>query len=101
MRHQAIERLLPAAFQRAATPGSPLRALLEVMEELHARTLEIATGVTGFGIDEPAGRPFHVVVRVPPAAADQMALVRRVVDTEKPAATTAEVVLFQEEASRP
>ena len=177
MRHQAIERLLPAAFQRAATPGSPLRALLEVMEELHApdeaildsvdelfrpyrtpdafvpylagwlaldhllpapgrsapggqlpmpvgrlrdlvahgaelaqwrgtptglrRTLEIATGVTGFGIDEPPGRPFHVVVRVPPAAADQMALVRRVVDTEKPAATTAEVVLFQEEASRP
>lgn len=166
MRHRAIERLLPAAFQRAATTGSVLSALLDVMEAMHApdeavlatvddlfaayrtrdqllpylarwlaldhlipqagagaaarlpmpmgrlrnlvaegaalaqlrgtpeglrRTLEIATGVTGFAIEEPVHRPYHFVVRVPPAAADQIALIRRIVDTEKPAATTAEV----------
>jgi phage tail-like protein len=166
MRHQAIERLLPSAYQRAATSGSMLSAMLDVMEDLHApdeavletvddlfaayrtrdeflpflarwlaldhlvpqggagnparlpmpvgrlrnliaegaalaqlrgtpeglrRTLEIATGVTGFVIEEPASRSYHFVVRVPPAAADQLALIRRVVNTEKPAATTAEV----------
>src|SRR5262245_12252203 len=36
MRHQAIKRLLPAAYQRAATPRSVLNALLEVMDDLHA-----------------------------------------------------------------
>lgn len=169
MRRQAIERMLPAAFQRAATANSPLWSLLWVMEDLHApdeaildsvdelfvpyrtrerfvaylaswlaldhllpppggstddvdiplgrlrnlvaegaalaqwrgtptglrRTLEIATGVTGFVLEEPADRPFHVVVHVPPAAADQIPLVRRVVATEKPAATTSDIVVEQ------
>jgi phage tail-like protein len=36
MHHAEIERLLPSVFQRANAPGSPLRALLEVMEALHA-----------------------------------------------------------------
>ncbi|RBI96481.1 phage tail protein, partial [Micromonospora provocatoris] len=36
MRRAAIERLLPAAYQRAAGPGSVLGALLDVMEALHA-----------------------------------------------------------------
>ncbi|MEU4790830.1 phage tail protein [Micromonospora tulbaghiae] len=165
MRRAAIERLLPAAYQRAAGPGSVLGALLDVMEALHApdeavladvdalfgpyrtpdgfvayltrwvamdqvvaapradaplplpvgrlrdlvahgallarwrgtpygmRTaLELATGVTGFVLDEPAERPFHLVVRVPPAAADRLALVTRIVEAEKPAAVTVEVV---------
>ncbi|WMF04505.1 phage tail protein [Micromonospora robiginosa] len=165
MRRTAIERLLPAAYQRAAGPGSVLGALLDVMEALHApdeavladvdalfgpyrtpdgfvayltrwvamdhvvsaprsdaplplplgrlrdlvahgallarwrgtpygmRTaLELATGVTGFVLDEPAERPFHLVVRVPPAAADRLALVTRIVEAEKPAAVTVEVV---------
>ncbi|WP_018784042.1 phage tail protein [Micromonospora sp. CNB394] len=165
MRRAAIERLLPAAYQRAAGPGSVLGALLDVMEALHApdeavladvdalfgpyrtpdgfvayltrwvamdhvvaapradaplplpvgrlrdlvahgallarwrgtpygmRTaLELATGVTGFVLDEPPERPFHLVVRVPPAAADRFALVTRIVETEKPAAVTVEVV---------
>ncbi|MGY0007557.1 phage tail protein [Micromonospora sp. I033] len=164
MRRAAIERLLPAAYQRAAGPGSVLGALLDVMEALHApdeavladvdalfapyrtpegfvayltrwvamdhvvaaprsdaplplplgrlrdlvahgallarwrgtpygmRTaLELATGVTGFVLDEPADRPFHVVVRVPPEAADRLALVTRIVEAEKPAAVTVEV----------
>ncbi|MFG3580144.1 phage tail protein [Micromonospora chersina] len=164
MRRTAIERLLPAAYQRAAGPGSVLGALLDVMEALHApdeavladvdalfasyrtpdgfvayltrwvamdhvvaapradaplplpvgrlrdlvahgallarwrgtpygmRTaLELATGVTGFVLEEPADRPFHVVVWVPPAAADRLALVTRIVEAEKPAAVTVEV----------
>ncbi|MEU0958617.1 phage tail protein [Micromonospora aurantiaca] len=165
MRRAAIERLLPAAYQRAAGPGSVLGALLDVMEALHApdeavladvdalfgpyrtpdgfvayltrwvamdhvvaapradaplplpagrlrdlvahgallarwrgtpygmRTaLELATGVTGFVLDEPPERPFHLVVRVPPAAADRLTLVTRIVEAEKPAAVTVEVL---------
>ncbi|RIV41241.1 phage tail protein [Micromonospora radicis] len=171
MRRAGIERLLPAAYQRAGVPGSVLWALLDVMEGLHApdeavlaevdalfapyrapgamvaylarwvamdhvvavprrdaplplplsrlrdlvahgaqlaawrgtpdglRTaLELATGVTGFVLDEPADRPFHVVVRVPAAAADQVHLVGRIVEAEKPAAVTAEIVV---EAEKP
>ncbi|MFV2102395.1 phage tail protein [Micromonospora sp. LOL_024] len=166
MRRAGIERLLPAAYQRADVPGSVLRALLDVMESLHApdeallaevdalfapyrapgpmvsylarwmamdhvvavprrdaplplplsrlrdlvahgaplaawrgtpyglRTaLELATGVTGFVLDEPAERPFHVVVRVPATAADQLALVSRIVEAEKPVAVTAEIII--------
>src|SRR6185437_14726874 len=167
MRQAAIERLLPAVYQRAATPGGPLAALLSVMEALHAPSeatlahvddlaapyrapdalvpflvrwvaldhvaptrsgephgdaslplyrlrnlaargamlaqgrgtaaglcalLATVTGVPGFTVEEPADRPFHIVVGVPPEAADQIDLVRRVVAAEKPAATTATVV---------
>lgn len=163
MHRDAIVRLLPLAYQRAAEPGSVLGALVEVMSELHAPDeallesvdalfapyqttdrlvgflagwvaidhvlpppgpsadplgrippgrlrnlvasgsvlaqlrgtsaglrmfLEIATGVRGFGIDEPPERRFHFVVRVPAGAAGQLELVRRIVSAEKPAATT-------------
>ncbi|MET9299168.1 phage tail protein [Micromonospora aurantiaca] len=174
MRRAAIERLLPAAYQRAAGPGSVLGALLDVMEALHApdeavltdvdalfgpyrtpdgfvayltrwvamdhvvaapradaplplpvgrlrdlvahgallarwrgtpygmRTaLELATGVTGFVLDEPPDRPFHLVVRVPPAAADRLALVTRIVEAEKPAAVTVEVLASPLDAEEP
>jgi phage tail-like protein len=36
MTRTEIERLLPVVFQRTATTGNPLTALLEVMEMLHA-----------------------------------------------------------------
>ncbi|MEV4490726.1 phage tail protein [Micromonospora coxensis] len=177
MRRAAIERLLPAAYQRAAVDGSVLAALLDVMEALHApdeavladvdalfaayrapdplvayltrwvamdhvlapprpdaplplpvgrlrdlvahgaqlarwrgtpygmRTaLELATGVTGFVLDEPADRPFHLVVRVPPAAVGLLAVVTRIVEAEKPAAVTVEVLPLDDgpaEASSP
>jgi phage tail-like protein len=167
MRRQSIERLLPAAYQRAAaTPGTVLGALLEVMEELHEpdevllenvddlfapyrtpdrlaaflagwvglehlvpgrgpdgtqrlpmpvgrlrnlvaegaalaqwrgtpyglrRFLEIACGSTGFEIEEPPAHSFHFVVHVPAEAADLLDLVRRIVEREKPAATTYEL----------
>jgi phage tail-like protein len=167
MRSEAIVRLLPAAYQRAARPGSVLSALLSVMDVLHApseqrlaavaelfspyrtppefvpflagwvgldhtiggpqrsadaplplpvgrlrnlvaaaaeiaqwrgtaaglRTvLETATGVPGFVVEEPADRPFHVVIRVPAAAHPQLTLISRLVEAEKPAAVTCEVV---------
>lgn len=36
MNQAALERLLPEIYRRTVRPGSPLAALLEVMEELHA-----------------------------------------------------------------
>jgi hypothetical protein len=35
MRRETIERLLPGVYQRAAEPGSPLSAVLDVMAGLH------------------------------------------------------------------
>jgi hypothetical protein len=147
MRRSAIERLLPAAYQQAAGPGTVLAALLAVMEGLHEpservlaaapelfspyRTrpdlvpflagwvaadhlrlppvpvgrlrdlvatglravLETATGVPGFAVEEPADRPFHIVVRAPAAARPQLQLVRHIVEIEKPAAVTCEVTV--------
>jgi hypothetical protein len=52
-------------------------------------------------IEEPTDRPFHVVVRLPAAAAHHRALVCRVVEAEKPAATTSEVVVEGEEPPEP
>jgi hypothetical protein len=37
MRHSEIQRLLPEIFRRTIVPGTPLSALLEVMELLHER----------------------------------------------------------------
>lgn len=45
MRREHIERLLPANYQRTATPGSPLVALLAVMERLHAPSEDILRAV--------------------------------------------------------
>lgn len=46
-------------------------------------------------VEEPADRPFHIVVRLPASAAGAVALVRRIVEAEKPAAVTAEVVVYE------
>lgn len=54
--------------------------------------LQIATGATGFVIDEPPSRPFHFVVRVPPDARAYLAVINRIVEMEKPAASTFEVI---------
>lgn len=170
MQPAAIERLLPAAYQRAAIPGSPLATLLQIMADLHApdealladvedlfapyrtpdelvgflagwvalevvrgdppavappvgrlrdlvtegallaqwrgtriglrRYLEVATGVGGFVVEEPRRPRFHFIVTVPAAAADQLELVRRIVEHEKPAATTCRIRLANEEQQR-
>src|SRR5215207_1350027 len=171
-----IRHLLPGVFQRTLRPGSPLAALLEVMEALHApseealsgfprildprRTpdafvpmlaawldldrlferpahdvepslgrlmpsglgrlreltaiaaelskwrgtrrglllfLETATGLKGFEVDEdvPGGdglpRPFHLRLHVPPGGKRHRPLIRRIVESEKPAYVTYEL----------
>ncbi|MEV4510714.1 phage tail protein [Dactylosporangium sp. NPDC049525] len=53
--------------------------------------LETVTGVAGFAVEEPADQPFHVVVRVPAGARDQLPLIRLVVQQEKPAAVTVSI----------
>lgn len=172
MRADQIELLLPEVVRRAVVPGTPLAALLAVMEAQHARSEEVladlpavfdplrtedrfvpmlarwvdlhrlaeaaggievarlrllvamsarvgrrrgtlrgllevlglATGLTGFTVDDavpsvvPNGqpgppRPFHFRVTVPADGAEVLDLVRAVVEQEKPAHLTAEVVL--------
>ncbi|MCA4135433.1 phage tail protein [Arthrobacter sp. M4] len=83
----------------AATAGVPLdrqRDLIACAANLSARRgtvggltrfLHLATGVPGFAVDAVPGT-FHIVVRVPPAAADQLELIRRIVKGIKPAHVT-------------
>jgi hypothetical protein len=54
--------------------------------------LTAATGELGFTVTQPEDRPFHLVVHVPARAVEHIAVVRRIVEHWKPAATTAEVV---------
>ncbi|MET7876439.1 phage tail protein [Micromonospora profundi] len=62
MRRSAIERLLPAAYQRACVPGSVLWALLEVMEGLHAPDEAILAEVDA--LFDPYRAPDGLVVRL-------------------------------------
>jgi phage tail-like protein len=78
----------------AAAHLSRLRGTAEGLRD----ALEWATGVSGVRIDEQtldaAGRPrpFHVVVTLPAGAAVHRLLVERIVEQEKPAHVTADVV---------
>ena len=55
--------------------------------------LEVGTGLAGFDIEEHAdGRPFHLRVTAPPGAEAQRVLITSVVEQEKPAYTTYELV---------
>lgn len=178
MKRSEIEQLLPGIFQRTLRPQTPLYALLEVMEALHApseavladldsffdpyrtpdefvpylagwvdldrllheakgyaasnappppfptgqgrlreliaaaaflskwrgtprgllRFLETATGATGFVIDErtpgPNGqpRPFHLRIVAPQSVQPYQALLERIIELEKPAYVTYELV---------
>jgi phage tail-like protein len=62
------------------------------------RFLETATGLSGFTIDEQvqgaAGqpRPFHIGVRAPKAAEPYRAMIERIIEVEKPAYVTYELV---------
>ncbi|MBW7885116.1 MAG: hypothetical protein H3C34_21275 [Caldilineaceae bacterium] len=178
MKQSEIEQLLPEIFRRAVVEGSPLSALLDVMEALHApseailseidryfdpyrtpdafvpylaswldlerllarapatmnaqtaqtlfpgglgrlrdltamavylskwrgttvgltRFLETATGVRGFVIEEQvmdesgSPKPFHIRVNAPKEAASYASLIARIVEQEKPAYVTHEVI---------
>ncbi|MEZ4870560.1 MAG: phage tail protein [Caldilineaceae bacterium] len=56
------------------------------------RMLETATGLTGFVIMDPREKPYHIVVQCPAVAAAQERLIRRIVELEKPAYVTFELV---------
>ena len=58
--------------------------------------LTAATGLSGFAVDEPADRPFHLVVTAPAATAPYAPVLRRIVEHMKPASTTAEIEFAQE-----
>ncbi len=54
--------------------------------------LTAATGISGFAVNEPPGRPFHLEVTAPAEAAPYAALLHRIVNRTKPASTTAELI---------
>ncbi|MET0772497.1 MAG: phage tail protein [Candidatus Limnocylindrales bacterium] len=66
------------------------------------RFLEIATGLEGFDVDEDPldadgrPRPFHVVVRGPAQAVELRPLIERIVESEKPAHVTCDLVLGEQ-----
>jgi len=78
-----LRELIAAAFDLAQWRGTA-RGLV--------RFLEIATGVTGFQVEERV-RPFHVRVTVPAEAAGLRPLVEQIVEREKPASVTYELVV--------
>ncbi|HKD97889.1 MAG TPA: phage tail protein [Micromonosporaceae bacterium] len=95
---------------RAGVPVGRLRDLVANAAVLAAargtadgmcRLLATVCGVDGFRVDEPVERAFHLVVHIPPPAAEHIDLIRRVVAAEKPAATTCEVVLDEPTADTP
>jgi phage tail-like protein len=97
-----------ASLRRPISPGmGRLRELVASAAHLSRwrgtskgllRFLELATGEAGFGVEEgvPGGdgrpRPFHVRVRMPKAAAAHRALVERIIEHEKPAYVTYELL---------
>lgn len=91
-------RLLVAMSARIGRRRGTLRGLLEV--------LTIATGIGGYAVDDavptmlPNGRPgpprqFHIKITVPAEGAPLVDLVRAIVDQEKPAHLTADVVVAE------
>jgi phage tail-like protein len=63
------------------------------------RVIETVLGVP-VTVAEAPDRPFHIVVRVPAVAAPHLPLIRRLVEAEKPAATTSEVVAYEPEPKK-
>lgn len=69
------------------------------------RFLETATGEGGFIVEEPEatgedGQSFHIRVLVPPDASRYGKLVERIVETEKPAFVTFDIVCMSPSESR-
>ncbi len=48
MKRREIQELLPAVFQRAALPGSPLSAVLDAMDALHAPDEEVLRSLPSY-----------------------------------------------------
>lgn len=103
-----LDRLAGGEATMAAAGTDRLRELVAAASDLARwrgtsrgllRFLGIATGLPGFSVDErPAGpdgrpRPFHVVVHGPAEAARMRPLIERIVESEKPAYVTCDIVL--------
>lgn len=96
----AFDHVLPTGDQ-PSVPIGRMRDLLSIGSAI-ARYRGTATGLraaittaTGVAVwvTEPADRPFHVVVQVPASAAGHLGMIRRLVEAEKPAAVTADVIV--------
>ncbi|MGH2507035.1 MAG: phage tail protein [Ktedonobacteraceae bacterium] len=68
------------------------------------RFLETASGVQGFTVNErvsgPDGRPrpFHIVVQAPAEAAPYQAMLKRIIESEKPAYVTYDLTILENPA---
>jgi phage tail-like protein len=82
----------PAALRELAALAAGLGRRRGTADALRG-FLVAATGVPGFDVTDETGTPFHLRVTVPPEAQVQRALVERIVAGEKPAFSTAEIVL--------
>ena len=80
---------------RAASYLSKWRGTREGLK----RFLETATGVSGFVIEEPLTRPFHLRVIAPKSVEAHSALIERIVEVERPAYATWEVQFAGEPAT--
>jgi phage tail-like protein len=103
-----LDRLAGGEATMAAAGTDRLRELVAAASDLARwrgtsrgllRFLRIATGLDGFSAEEdPPGadgrpRPFHVIIRGPAEAASMRPLVERIVESEKPAYVTCDIVL--------
>lgn len=85
-----VRELVAAAFELAQWRGTT-RGLV--------RFLEIATGETGFQIEERVPdqegrpRPFHVRIAIPASAAGRRSLLQQIIEREKPAYVTYELAI--------
>lgn len=92
-----LRELTAAAFELAQWRGTA-RGLV--------RFLEIATGATGFQVEERVlgedglPRPFHVRITVPASAADRRAFLEQIIQREKPAHVTYELAVQRPQSPR-
>jgi phage tail-like protein len=56
------------------------------------RFLETATGIPGFQVTASSEQPFHLLVRIPPQAERLRRFIHKVVQAEKPAYATCEIL---------
>lgn len=101
------EDALPSDFAPLASGTGRMRALIGSAAWLSklrgtvdglTRFLEIATGVRGFAVYEnvtadSTAHPFHLLVSVPAAARGYEAMVRRILEAQKPAYATYELAI--------
>jgi phage tail-like protein len=105
------DRAAPASREPLLTERGRLRELIAAAAYLSQWRgtskglllfLEIATGLRGFGIEERVagsdGRPrsYHIRVRAPRSAEQERGLIERIVDLEKPAHVTYELVFDEQ-----